>query len=169
MPSGTCVAQIKRPASSAGSRFWLCVAGPFEVVYQGIKTADPEKRQYCTLVSHSPGNEKPRDPWCHGMEDCEKLGVKFVRIKGGNGLNSRFGGGNSHNWEVVQWLKDSPDEDYQWVWQRIRAGGQGKPKDKRGALDTSDACMGYWLLTGDEDGDFLKLQKMLGTGWNTGK
>jgi hypothetical protein len=148
-------------ASSAESRFWLCVAGPFEVAYRGIKASEPNKRQYCTLVSHSPGNERRRDPWCHGGEDCENLGVKFIRIKGGNGLDSRFGGGNSHNWEDVQWLKESPNEDYQWVWQRIWAGGQGKPKDKQGALDASDATMGYWLLTGDEDGDFLKLKKLL--------
>jgi hypothetical protein len=30
----------------------------------------------------------------------EALGVDFMRIKGGNGLDSRFGGGNSHNWEA---------------------------------------------------------------------
>ena len=81
--------------------------------------------------------------------------------------DSRFGGGNSHNWEVVQWLKESQDEDYRWVWQRIWAGGQGKPEAKQGALDASDACMGYWLLTGDEDGDFLKLQEMMGDDWDT--
>jgi hypothetical protein len=152
-------------ASSAESRFWLCVAGPFEVAYQGIKAADSTKRKYCTLVSHSPGNEKRKGPWCHDREDCEYLGVEFIRIKGGNGLDSRFGGGNSHNWEDVTWLKESPDEDYRWVWQRIWAGGQGKPQAKRGALDASDACMAYWLTTGDEDGDFLKLKEMLGTGW----
>jgi hypothetical protein len=27
--------------------------------------------------------------------------------------------------------------------------------------------MGYWLLTCDENGDFLKLQEMLGDGWET--
>lgn len=148
-------------ASSAKSRFWLCVAGPFEVVYQGIKAADSLKRQYCTLVSHSPGNEKRRDPWCHDREDCEKLGVKFIGIKGGNGLDSRFGGGNSHNWEVVDWLKESSKEDFQWIWERIWAGGQGKPLAKRGALDASDCTMAYWLVTGDEDGDFSTLKKLL--------
>ena len=152
-------------ASSADSRFWLCVAGPFEVVFQGIKAADPEKRKYCTIVSHSPGNEKKKGPWCHDRQDCEKLGVDFRRIKGGNGLDSRFGGGNSNNWEDVQWLKESPNEDYRWVWQRIWAGGQGKPEAKRGALDASDGTMAYWLVTGDEDGDFLKLKEMLGISW----
>jgi hypothetical protein len=148
-------------ASNSTSRFWLCVAGPFEVAYQGIKAAEPEKRQYCTLVSHSPGNERPRHPWCHSGNDCEDLGVAFRRIKGGNGLDSRFGGGNTHNWEVVDWLKNSTDEDFRWIWERIWAGGQGKPKAKRGALDASDCTMGYWLVTGDEDGDFNKLKKML--------
>lgn len=148
-------------ASSAESRFWLCVAGPFEVAYRGIKAADPEKRRFCTLVSHSPGNEARKGAWCHDRADCEKLGVQFVRIRGGNGLNSRFGGGNSHHWNDVQWLKDSLEPHYRWVWQRIWAGGQGKPKDKVGALDASDACMAYWLVTGDEDGDFLKLQQLL--------
>jgi hypothetical protein len=87
------------------------------------------------------------------------------------GDNDRIGwssDGNRHDsddWEYVQWLKESPDEDYRWVWQRIWAGGQGKPETKRGALDASDGTMAYWLVTGDEDGDFLKLKEMLGISW----
>ena len=65
------------------SRFWLYVAGSFEVAYQGIRAADPNKRKYCTLVSQSPGNEKPKGPRCHDREDCENLGLEFIRIKGG--------------------------------------------------------------------------------------
>ena len=93
------------------------------------------------------------------------MGVDFKRIKGGNGLDSRFGGGNTHNWEVVDWLKNSTNENHQWIWERIWAGGQWKPVAKRGALDASDATMAYWLVTGDEDGDFTKLKAMLGTSW----
>lgn len=96
-------------ASSAQSRFWYCVAGHFEVAYRGIAAADPAKRRYCTLVSHSPGNDKKKGPWSHDRQNCENLGVEFIRIKGGNGLDSRFGGGNSHHWEVVNWLKESSD------------------------------------------------------------
>jgi hypothetical protein len=129
----------------------------------------------------SDGNQHDSDDWgatAIALAMFARAGVqdRFVHFDYGSWLpdnaaykyaeniKSTFGGGNSHNWEDVEWLKELPNEDYRWVWQRIWAGGQGKPKAKRGALDVSDGTMAYWLLTGDEGGDFLKLKKMLDPG-----
>ena len=45
--------------SHEGSKFWYVQAGPFEVAYQALLRADPDKRQYCILVSHS------EYQWCY--------------------------------------------------------------------------------------------------------
>ncbi|MFC1760642.1 Ig-like domain-containing protein [Planctomycetota bacterium] len=72
--------------SSADSKFYYIQAGTFEVTYRALERAQPNKRKYCVLVSHSEMNEwehkwniKDMDPseitnsvddWSRGMVDC---------------------------------------------------------------------------------------------------
>ncbi|MFC2115067.1 Ig-like domain-containing protein [Bacteroidota bacterium] len=145
-------------ASSKTSRLWICAAGPFEVVYQGILAADPAKRQYCTIVSHSPMNEKP-DKWegAHGKDHCVALGVEYKSIRTGNGCTNAFGSGKCASWELVDWLKNSTDEDFRWIYNRLRATYAEKNK-----LDASDCTMAYYLAYNDENGSFTTLHEKIG-------
>ncbi|MFC2115084.1 hypothetical protein ACFLTU_01315 [Bacteroidota bacterium] len=152
--------------SHEGSKFWYVQAGPFEVAYQALLRADPEKRQYCILVSHAPINEKA-DKWkledgsaSHGKDDCVALGAGyfFTTMQG----KDRFGGRSFKRWDLVEWMKNSSCEEYQWVHSRFMETA----KHKDGGLDASDGGMAFVLATGDLDGNFSpKLRDFLGTSW----
>ncbi|MFC2115071.1 Ig-like domain-containing protein [Bacteroidota bacterium] len=145
-------------ASSADSRLWVCMAGPFEVLYRALLAAEEDKRQYCMMVTHSWVNEEP-DKWdgCHGRTDCEALGAIYHPVRTGNGCTNAFGASGCSTWEQVDWLKDSPDEDFQWLYSRLRATWEDGNK-----LDASDCTMVYYLAYSDEDGNFAKLHYELG-------
>jgi hypothetical protein len=152
--------------SHEGSKFWYVQAGPFEVAYQALLRANPGKRQYCILVSHSEINERA-DKWkledgspSHGKDDCVALGAKyfFTEIQG----KDKFGGKTFLRWDLVEWLKHSPCEEYRWVHSRFRATA----KHKENGLDASDGGMAFVLATGDLNGNFSpKLRGFLGTDW----
>lgn len=152
--------------SHEGSKFWYVQAGPFEVAYQALLRAEPEKRQYCILVSHSEVNEKPAK-WkledgspSHGKDDCIALGAKFFFTT--NQYMEKFGGRKYVRWDLVEWMKNSPCDEYRWVHSRFLATA----KHKDGGLDASDGGMAFALATGDLDGNFSpKLRDFLGTDW----
>jgi hypothetical protein len=152
--------------SHEGSKFWYVQAGPFEVAYQALLRADPEKRKYCILVSHSEINERP-DKWkladgspSHGRIDCIALGAKYLSTTGQG--KDKFGGRTFLKWDLVDWMKNSRCEEYRWVHSRFLATA----KHKEGGLDASDGGMAYVLVTGDPDGNFNpKLKELLGTDW----
>ncbi len=156
--------------SHEGSKFWYVQAGPFEVAYQALLRADPEKRQYCILVSHAPINEKA-GKWkledglpSHGKDDCVALGAGyfFTTVQG----KDRFGGRSFKRWDLVEWMKNSRCEEYQWVHSRFLETA----KHKDGGLDASDGGMAFVLATGDLDGNFSpKLRNFLGTEWTKSK
>ena len=65
-------------------------------------------------------------------------------------------------WDLVEWLKNSPCEEYQWVYSRFRATVKHKEND----LNASDGGMAFVLATGDLNGNFNpKLRDFLGTNW----
>ncbi|MFC2081284.1 hypothetical protein ACFLR8_03650 [Bacteroidota bacterium] len=152
--------------SHEGSKFWYVQAGPFEVAYQALLRADPEKRQYCILVSHSEVNEVS-GKWkledgspSHGKDECVALGATFFFTT--NQYMEKFGGKRYKRWDLVEWMKNSPCEEYRWVYSRF----QETAKHKDGGLDASDGGMAFVLATGDLDGNFSpKLKDLLGTGW----
>ncbi|MFC1764305.1 hypothetical protein ACFL6U_19805 [Planctomycetota bacterium] len=150
--------------SHENSKFWYVQAGPFEVAYQALLRAEPEKRQYCILVSHSEVNEN--DIWkqddgspSHGKDDCIALGAKFFFTT--NQYMEKFGGRKFKKWDLVEWMKKSSCEEYRWVHSRFMATA----KHKDGGLDASDGGMAFALATGDLDGNFKKLQEFLGSDW----
>jgi hypothetical protein len=152
--------------SHEGSKFWYVQAGPFEVAYQALLRADPEKRQYCILVSHSEINEQA-DKWkikdgspSHGKDDCVALGAKYFFTE--NQGKEKFGAKTFLRWDLVEWMKNSPCEEYRWVHSRFLATA----KHKENGLDASDGGMAFVLATGDPDGNFYpKLRDFLGAGW----
>ena len=153
------VAEINK--SSSSSRFWYVQAGPFEVAYLALLKADPDKRKYCILVSHSAANDRPQHwPGQHGKDDCVALGAKYFYTTGQG--KEKFGGGRFHEWQLVDWMKNSPNPEYRWVYSRLKKTAE----HKRGALDASDGGMAFALATGDIDGNFSpKLKDFLGTDW----
>jgi len=152
--------------SHEGSEFWYVQAGPFEVAYQALLRADPEKRQHCILVSHSEVNEKPAK-WkledgtpSHGKDDCVALGAKYFFTT--NQYREKFGGRRFKRWDLVEWMKNAQCDEYRWVHSRFLATA----KHKDGGLDASDGGMAFALATGDLDGNFNpKLRDFLGTDW----
>lgn len=149
--------------SHEGSKFWYVQAGPFEVAYQALLRANPEKRQYCILVSHSEVNEVP-GKWklkdgtpSHGKDDCVALGAKYFFTT--NQYMEKFGGRRFKRWDLVEWMKNSPCDEYRWVHSRFLATAEHKD----GGLDASDGGMAFALATGDLDGNFEKLQNFLGS------
>lgn len=151
--------------SHEGSKFWYVQAGPFEVAYQALLRADPEKRQYCILVSHSEVNEKA-GKWkladgspSHGKDDCVALGAKYFFTT--NQYKEKFGGRTYKRWDLVEWMKNSSCDEYVWTHTRFLATA----KHKDGGLDASDGGMAYALATGDLDGNFSKLRAFLGSDW----
>jgi hypothetical protein len=152
--------------SHEGSKFWYVQAGPFEVAYQALLRADPEKRKYCILVSHAEINERA-GKWeledgtpSHGKDDCVALGAGYFFTTGQG--KDKFGGRTYDRWDLLEWMKNSPCEEYQWVYSRFLATA----KHKDGGLDASDGGMAFVLATGDLDGNFSpKLRDLLGTDW----
>ncbi len=147
--------------SGPENRFWYVQAGPFEVAYRALLKADPDKRKYCVLVSHSEMNERA-DKWPgqHGKDACIALGASYFFTTGQG--KEKFGSGRFREWHLVDWMKDSPCPEYRWVHSRFRKTGE----HKNGVLDASDGGMAYVLVTGDVDGNFdPKLRAFLGTGW----
>jgi hypothetical protein len=147
--------------SSSTSRFWYVQAGPFEVAYLALLKADPEKRKYCILVSHSAANDRP-DHWPgqHGRDDCTALGAQYFYTTGQG--KEKFGGGKFKEWHLVEWMKQSPCPEYRWVYSRFRKTAE----HKNGVLDASDGGMAFVLATGDKDGNFSpKLRDFLGDDW----
>lgn len=148
--------------SSESSKFWYVQAGPFEVAYQALLRSDPEKRPYCILVSHAEINERP-GKWeledgtpSHGKDDCVALGAKYFFTTGQG--KSKFGGRAYNGWDQVEWMKNSPDENYRWLYSRFLETA----KYKDNGLDASDGGMAYVLATGDLNGNFApKLKDFL--------
>ncbi|MFC1652209.1 ThuA domain-containing protein [Planctomycetota bacterium] len=153
------VAEINK--STKRSRFWYVQAGPFEVAYLALMKADPSKRKYCILVSHSTANDRPEHwPGQHGKDDCVALGAEFYYTTGQG--KDKFGGGKFHEWQLVDWMKDSPCPEYRWVYSRFKKTAE----HKHGVLDASDGGMAFVLATGDTDGNFdPKLRDFLGADW----
>jgi len=137
-------------ASSANDRLLIVGAGPMEVIYQAVKLADPEKLEYVEVLTHSHVNDKNTgDGSGHTRTDIEALGVDFIDIRDQN-----RGFSTKKDFEPWSWMKNHPNQDLQWVYERMQAGGKA---------DISDAGMIYYALTGDPEGDISDLQDFFGS------
>jgi len=133
----------------------MLLAGPMEVPYRAIAAADKSKLKYVYCVSHSHWNNKHINPpeMTHTAKDIQALGVNWVQITDQNG--GFFTQKNHHNnWKVWNWMENSSNANYRWIYRRMRV--EGKP-------DISDAGMAFYLFTGNQHGTARDLEKYLGS------
>ncbi|MEM1011534.1 MAG: hypothetical protein AAGI46_04855 [Planctomycetota bacterium] len=148
-------------ASSDESRLFIVAAGPIESIYRAVADADRDKLQHVFIVSHSNYNERHLIQDDHRTIDdlepyFENHGLGYIKIKDQNAKDDPYRLWHAGtNFEVWSFLKDSNDEDYRWLYERIRAHTYNKS-------DVSDAGMVFFLLQGDENGSPAKLEAFLG-------
>lgn len=160
--------------SSTDNPLIICGAGPMHTIYQAMKRAQSDKLKFVTLLSHSPDtgdgssnnehgircHKTPATVWhCHEgakiWEDIKKdfPQVKLVIIRGQNGTRGPQGDGfNTSDWTRVDWMKNNIDPNIRFVYDQMRIAFTSK-------ADPSDAGMIWYLLTGDENGTFEKIEQ----------
>jgi len=133
-------------ASSANNRFTYVLAGPMEVAYRGIVKSNPNKRQYCTVISHSKWNDNHKHGNSHTWKDIIKTGVKHIHIKNQNDAAFKS---SMNQWN---WVKGTPNGS--WLYSRLKA-------PKRSG-DASDAGMVFYVLTGNQNANMTQVKKFFG-------
>jgi hypothetical protein len=153
--------------SSDNNPLFIIAAGPMQVVGEGIRRSELEKRKYITVITHSQWNnnhaansykwEPEHKGWTYEMmkgifADKEGGEVNFVQILDQNGGKDYLG----LNCAIVHydWIKTSSAKDEKpykkgaWDWLYSRQETCVKKKGKN--FDPSDAGMVIYLLTGIE-------------------
>jgi len=156
------IASITRAidASSADDPLYYVLAGPMEVPFRGIVRSKPDKRKYVYCISHSAWNDgytrSDRLLHAHNKRDVIPSGINWIQVKDGNRNLAHPGGvgkrSTPQQWRLHHWLRDSEDSRLRWIFSRLEA-------ERR--ADISDSTMTYFLLTGDEDADLAKLERVL--------
>ncbi|HVE42831.1 MAG TPA: PA14 domain-containing protein [Planctomycetota bacterium] len=150
-------------ASSSRDRFYLVCAGPMEVAWRGLAAADPAKRSFCTIVSHSAWNDDHADTpeMTHRLDDLRALGAQVLHLPWQAALNDC----TVSSWT---WLRDSSVEAWRWLYSR---NDQTFPRpipnySSAGYFDCSDSGMVYFVLSGAGDlaGDPTKVQDLFQNG-----
>lgn len=147
-------------ASSAENPLYFVLAGPMEVPYLGIVKSDPEKRKYVYCISHNSWNDGytrgEQHLHSHNKRDVIPSGINWIQCKDGNRRLAHPGGvgkrSTPEQWKLYHWLRDSKREDLRWLFKRLEAELRA---------DISDSTMTYFLLTGDEELDLAKLERLL--------
>ena len=164
--------------SSARSRFFYIQAGPFEVAYRALKRANPDKRKYCILLSHSGINELDNkfpidvddpthvddlnDPRARGMVDCANpirppsgkpsglgSGYYFTSRQWPSTNRPQFGGKKyTEGWNKIDWMKTSTVDGYRWAYNRFKVAMDAKGCN---GLDASDGGICFTLVSGKFD------------------
>lgn len=142
--------------SSAESPLYFIIAGPMEVPFRAIEKSKPEKRKFVYVISHSRWNDGflRNNPFAHTKRNLIPTGIHWVQIQGQNLLaTSPFGRpATDQEWLPWHWMRDSRDANVRFLWERMQATTRA---------DCSDAGMSYFLVTGDESADPIKLKKLL--------
>jgi hypothetical protein len=145
------VAQIN--SSTSDDELWFVLAGPMETAWMALDGAEPEARKHVKCVSH--GEDTFNQTYAkekhggHDYDDLIDLGCQRVQIPD---QNSGFGPTDMDEWD---YLKDSGDDNEEWLYSRLDLVGNG---------DVSDAGMVYFVVTGDDDGDRSDLKSYFGAG-----
>ncbi|MBB6431691.1 hypothetical protein [Algisphaera agarilytica] len=148
-------------ASSEDSHLFIIAAGPVESIYRAVAAAEPSKRQYTSIISHSIYNETQLIQDNHRTIDdfkpfFENDGMGYIKIKDQNASEKPqvlWHAGKAFH--VFGFLRESPDPDFRWLYTRIQAHTYNK-------ADVSDAGMVYFLLLNDENGSPNKLRNLMG-------
>jgi len=144
-------------ASTATDPLYFVIAGPMEVPYLGIRKSDLAKRQFVCCISHSRWNDGFTSKYkftCTKRSVIEQ-DVHWVQIRDQNRLLSfgRYGRpATPEEFEPYFWMRDSGDAKVRWLWERMVVSARPDP---------SDAGMTWFLATGDEECDPVKLRRLL--------
>jgi hypothetical protein len=138
-------------ASSAADPLTFVVAGPFEVAWRGIDQADPTKRQYVTLLSHSTWNENHEHVASEHTKDellADFPTVQYVKISDQNG-NAFKSAASSWDW------MNAAGPDLTWVRGRMVQAEYAEG-------DNSDAGMVFYLVTGNQSATMADIKSFFG-------
>jgi len=147
--------------SSPTNPLYFVIAGPMEVPWRGIHTADPSKRQYVYCISHTVWNdmffwETGNPEITHNKRDLIELGVNWIQIPGQRGWGTcpepKHGPCPPEKWALWDWMRDSSNVDVAWLYERLKA--MGRP-------DCSDSGMVYFLLSGNQQPEVEDLRQLL--------
>jgi len=143
--------------STAEDPLYFIIAGPMEVPYLGIQKSDPAKRQFVSCISHSRWNDgfASRYQFTFTKRSVIEQDVHWVQIRDQNRLLSfgRYGRpATPEEFEPYFWMRDSGDARVRWLWERMVVSTRPDP---------SDAGMTWFLATGDEDCDPVKLRRLV--------
>jgi hypothetical protein len=162
---GAAVASIARAinVSTADDPLYFVVAGPMEVPCLGIRASVPERRQFVYCISHSRWNDgfssqARHDFFTFNKRSVIESGVNWVQIQDQNRLlsKSRYGRpAEPEEFAAYFWMRDSRDARVRFLWDRMQVSTRPDP---------SDAGMAYFLVTGDEEADPDKLQRLIDEG-----
>jgi hypothetical protein len=134
------VAEIN--ASTPQDQLSIVLAGPIETVWMALDAADPEARKNVECITHGEDSfnqtHAKEDHDGHDYEDLIDLGCERVEIPD---QNSGLGPVDMEFWDF---LKDSGDENWEWLYSRLDLVGNG---------DVSDAGMVFYAITDEEDAD----------------
>jgi hypothetical protein len=137
-------------ASTEDDQLSIVLAGPIETVWMALDAADPEARKHVECITHGEDtfnqNHAKDDHGGHDYEDLTDLGCERVEIPD---QNSGFGPTDMDFWEF---LKDSGDDNLEWLYSRLDLVGNG---------DVSDAGMIYYVVTDEEEGNRSDLESYL--------
>lgn len=166
--------------STAADPLWLVAAGPIETIGRAVDGAQASKLQYVTLLSHHHWNTTHAASKEHNsiysLEYVQSKGINYKKIQdqnAGSDPGTMTSQGLKRAVEVMEFLKDHPDDRISWLWTCRKMPEYEQPDYQKGKYDYSDAGMAYWLITGadkggDENGNPEKtlglLEKYLGIG-----
>lgn len=143
--------------SSAENPLYFIIAGPMQVPSMGLQKADPAKRQFVYCISHSRWNDgfASNYKFPHTKRSVIEQGVHWVQIPDQNRLLSLSPykrPATPEEFAGFFWMRDSRDPKVRFLWERMLVSTRPDP---------SDAGMTYFLVSGDEDCDPLKLRKLI--------
>ena len=143
--------------SSAESPLYFIIAGPMEVPYLGIQKSDPAKRKFVYCISHSRWNDgfASQYKFTFTKRSVIEQDVHWVQIRDQNPRLSLSPYGRPATPEQFAdffWLRDSSDPTLKFLWERMQVSTRPDP---------SDAGMAWFLVTGDEECDPLKLKRLI--------
>jgi len=143
--------------SGADNPLYLIIAGPMEVPYLGIQQSDPARRQFVYCISHSRWNDgfASKYKFTFTKRSVIEQDVHWVQIRDQNRLLSfgRYGRPSKpEEFEPYFWMRNSDDANVRWLWERMIVSTRPDP---------SDAGMTYFLVSGDEECDPVKLKRLI--------
>jgi len=135
-------------ASSESDPLWIIEAGEPDIIGYALEAAEPSKRKFVKLVTHSPINDGSGDYF--KWNQIEKLIGEIVRIPDQNGANyARLGDGLQRPLWAYYWARDHKDSRVNWLWEQVKIAEQDKVVAfQKNKCDISDAGMVLYWITG---------------------